>query len=86
VLNGRPSRKYAAIDFPTSPDKGNSLYVPPLLLTSTVPLGQHYYLYMIEDTYSRKVVGWKVHHNETCEQAAELLERSVWAEKCLKQT
>ena len=41
---------------------------------------------MIEDTYSRKVVGWKVHHNETCEQAAELLERSVWAEKCLKQT
>ena len=39
---------------------------------------------MIEDIYSRKVVGWEVHHNETGEQGAELLERSVWAEKCSK--
>ena len=43
----------------------------------TTVIGQHYYLYMIEDIYSRKVVGWEVHHNETGEQAAELLERSV---------
>ena len=49
-------------------------------------IGQHYYLSMIEDIYSRKVVGWEVHHNETGEQAAELLERSMWSEKCLKQT
>jgi putative transposase len=52
----------------------------------TAVIGQHYYLYMIEDIYSRKVVGSKAHHNETGEQAAELLERSVWAEKCLKKT
>ncbi len=39
---------------------------------------------MIEDIYSRKIVGWEVHRNETGEQAAKLLERSVWAEKCLK--
>ena len=50
----------------------------------TTVIGQHYYLYMIVDNYSRKVVGWEVHHNETGEQAAELLERSVWAEKYLK--
>jgi transposase InsO family protein len=50
----------------------------------TAVIGQHCYLYMIEDIYSRKVVGWEVHYNETGEQAAALLERSVWAEKCLK--
>jgi len=38
---------------------------------------------MIEDIYSRKVVGREVHYNETGEQAAAQLERSVWAEKCL---
>ena len=36
----------------------------------TAVIGQHYYLYMIEDIYSRKVVGWEVHYNETGEQAA----------------
>jgi transposase InsO family protein len=39
---------------------------------------------MIEDIYSRKIVGWEVHTSESGEQAAELLERSVWAEKCRK--
>ncbi|MFT4965844.1 MAG: putative transposase, partial [Colwellia sp.] len=33
---------------------------------------------MIEDIYSRKVVGWKVHYNETGEQASALLEPSLW--------
>jgi len=50
----------------------------------TTVIGQHYYLYMIEDIYSRKIVGWEVHSNETGEQATELLERSVWSEKCRK--
>jgi len=36
---------------------------------------------MIEDIYSRKVVGWEVHHNATGEQAAERLERNVSTEK-----
>lgn len=50
----------------------------------TTVIDQHYYFYMIEDIYSRKVVGWELHHNETGKQAAELLERSLWSEKCLK--
>jgi putative transposase len=50
----------------------------------TSVIGQHYYLYMIEDIYSRKEVGWEVHHNETGEQAAQMLKRSVWTEKCSK--
>ncbi len=38
---------------------------------------------MIEDIYSRKIVGWEVHLSETGEQAAELLQKSVWSEKCI---
>lgn len=44
--------------------------------------GMHYYLYMMEDIYSRKIVGWEVHDCENGELASELLQRSVWAEKC----
>ena len=44
--------------------------------------GLFFYLYMIEDIYSRKIVGWEVHARECGELASELLQRSVWAEKC----
>ena len=47
-------------------------------------IGQHYYLYMVEDIYSRKVVGWEVYDKENGDHASSLLERSVWAEKCVK--
>lgn len=44
--------------------------------------GQYYYLYLIEDIYSRKGVGWEVHERECGEQAAALLQRSVLREQC----
>jgi transposase InsO family protein len=47
-------------------------------------IGQHYYLYMIEDIYSRKIVGWEAHDRENGDHAARLLERSVWTEKSVK--
>jgi transposase InsO family protein len=47
-------------------------------------IGQHYYLYMIEDIYSRKAVGCEVYDKEEGEHAAVLLERSIWKEKCVK--
>ena len=47
--------------------------------------GQYYYLYLIEDIYSRKGVGWEVHEQECGEQAAALLQRSVIREQCWKQ-
>ena len=47
-------------------------------------IGQHYYLYLIEDIYSRKAVGWEVYDEESGEHASALLERCVWAEKCVK--
>ena len=50
----------------------------------TRTIGQHYYLYMVEDIYSRKIVGSEVHRVESGEHAAQLIERSVWSEKCVK--
>ncbi len=45
-------------------------------------LGMFFYLYLIVDIYSRKIVGWEVHERESAEFAARLLERAVWAEGC----
>ncbi len=45
--------------------------------------GQFYYLYMIEDVYSRKIVGQEVYDHESGELAARLLQRTLIKEKCL---
>lgn len=47
--------------------------------------GKHYYLYLIVDIYSRKAVGWEVHEEESGENAAALLQRSVISERCLRE-
>ena len=45
--------------------------------------GSFFYLYLIVDIWSRKIVGWEVYEHETADFAARVLERAVWAEKCL---
>ena len=47
--------------------------------------GKFYYLYLIEDIYSRKAVGWEAYEAESGEKAAALLQRSVTKEKCWHQ-
>jgi len=37
--------------------------------------GQFFYLYLVEDVWSRKILGWNVHEVESSELAAELVER-----------
>ena len=44
--------------------------------------GQHYYLYLIEDIYSRKGVGYEVHECEQGELAANLIHQTVLKEQC----
>ncbi|EJE4164399.1 transposase [Vibrio parahaemolyticus] len=46
--------------------------------------GKHYYLYLIMDIFSRKVVGAEVYDQELGEYAAELLQRTAWREKCVQ--
>ncbi len=36
--------------------------------------GEFYYLYSIQDLYSRKIVAWEIHHNESAEHAAALMQ------------
>ena len=48
-------------------------------LPSTVA-GRWYYLFLIVDLYSRKVVGYEVHAEESGEHAADLLKRTALAE------
>lgn len=38
--------------------------------------GSFFYLYLIEDVYSRSIVGWEVREEESADAAAELMERT----------
>ncbi|AZE49063.1 Mobile element protein [Pseudomonas chlororaphis] len=42
-------------------------------------------VYLIEDIYSRKAVGWEVYEEESGEKAAALLQRGVIGEQCLRE-
>lgn len=54
-------------------------------LASTVK-GQFYYLYLFEDIYSRKIVGYEVHEQECGELSAQLIQRCLLREQCLNTT
>lgn len=43
--------------------------------------GMYYYLYMIEDLYSRKIVCWEVWEVESAENASRLVRRAIMSEK-----
>jgi len=45
--------------------------------------GMFFYLYLIVDIFSRKIVGWEVHERESAELAAKLIQRAVLAEGCI---
>ena len=42
--------------------------------------GMFFYLYLIVDIFSRKIVGWEVHEREGADLAAMLIQKAVWAE------
>lgn len=43
--------------------------------------GSFYYLYLMEDIFSRKIVGWEIHEDESAENASELITKACWSEK-----
>jgi transposase InsO family protein len=45
--------------------------------------GMFFYLYLIVDIFSRKIVGWEVHERESADLAAALIQQAVLAEGCL---
>jgi putative transposase len=42
-------------------------------------------LYLIEDIFSRKIVGYEIHEEENGDRAAALLQRTVLREQCYRQ-
>lgn len=44
--------------------------------------GQFYYLYMVEDLFSRYGVHWEVFAEENSDHTCQIIEQSVWREKC----
>jgi len=62
--------------------KANEVWCWDITYCASRVMGQYYYLYMIEDVYSRKIVGWEVYEKESGTYAANLLERTVWKENC----
>lgn len=47
--------------------------------------GMYYYLYLILDLYSRKIVGWEIWEEESAEHAAALMRKAVMSEEITKQ-
>ena len=45
--------------------------------------GMFFYLYLIVDIFSRKIVGWEVHERESADLAAALIRQAVLAEGCI---
>lgn len=43
--------------------------------------GWFFYLYLIVDVYSRKIVAWQIHHQESAEQAADLVKQACFVER-----
>ena len=59
----------------------NQVYVWDITYLNGPIKGAHYYLYMISDIFSRKIIAWEVWKEESAEHASELIRRSYIAEK-----
>ena len=51
----------------------NQVYSWDITYLPTTVTGMFFYLYMVMDIYSRKIVGWQVHQRESSELAADLM-------------
>ncbi|PML75631.1 integrase [Vibrio sp. 10N.261.51.A7] len=63
----------------------NQVYTWDITYLPSKVRGQHYYLYVIEDIYSRKIVGYEVYEHECGELASQLLQRTLMREQCFNQ-
>ena len=51
----------------------NQLYSWDITYLATTVKGQFFYLYLFMDIFSRKIVGWQVYHEESSQNAADLV-------------
>jgi len=77
----QPSRK---VPEPTSftATGPNQVYTWDISYCPSAVKGMHWYLYLILDLYSRKIVAWEVHDCESGDYARQLVERALIRENC----
>ncbi|WP_083761039.1 DDE-type integrase/transposase/recombinase [Alkaliphilus metalliredigens] len=46
--------------------------------------GKYYYLYLILDLYSKKIIAWEVYDRESAEYASRLMRRAIMSENRTK--
>lgn len=63
----------------------NEVWSWDITFVASVVRDQLYYLYLFEDIYSRKIVGYEVNEQECGERAAELVQRCMLREQCFNQ-
>jgi len=63
-------------------EKANQVWSWDITYLASRIKGQYYYLYLFEDIYSRKIVGYEVHEKEGGELASQLLQRCLLKEQC----
>lgn len=75
----RPAKHHKPL--PLMARKANQVWTWDISYLPTQIRGLYFYLYMIVDIYSRKIVGWHVHESESSEHAAHLIEQACHDEK-----
>jgi putative transposase len=63
--------------------KANELWSWDITYLASTVKGQFYYLYLFEDIFSRKIVGYEVYEQECGVRAGNLLQRCMLREQCL---
>ena len=53
----------------------NQVYTWDITYLTTTVKGSFYYLYLVEDIFSRKIVGWEVHDKESAAHASQLIDQ-----------
>jgi len=66
-------------------EKANQVWSWDITYLSSAVKGSFYYLYLIEDIYSRKIVGWEIHETESAEYASQLINKACLKEQIAKE-
>lgn len=63
----------------------NEVWMWDITFLPSIVRGQFYYLYLVEDVYSRYGIAWEVHERESGELAVELMHKALMRERCYTQ-
>jgi len=77
---GKSKPKEMRRPLPLEATAPNQLYSWDITYLRSSVRGQYFYLYLFLDLFSRKIVGWEVHDNESMELSSKLLQRTCLSE------